>query len=129
VTGHQWRFTEGDVVGYSAARMNLISRQELKEKLDKHDDFKLVMVLGEWHYRAAHIPSSLHIGGPDDATKLLELNDEIVVYCSNEACLASKIAYEQLVAHGYTNVRRYAQGISDWMDAGYPIEGERVSPE
>ena len=78
--------------------MNLISRQELKEKLDHKDDFKLVMVLGEWHYRAAHIPSSIHIGGPDDAAKLLELNDEIVVYCSNEACLASRIAYERLVA-------------------------------
>jgi len=27
--------------------MNLISREELKEKLDRRDDFKLVMVLGE----------------------------------------------------------------------------------
>ena len=109
--------------------MNLISREELKVKLDRKDDFKLVMALGEWHFRAAHIPSSIHIEGPDAAAKLLELDDEIVVYCSNEACLASRIAYEQLVAHGYTNVRRYAQGISDWMEAGYPIEGERVEGE
>ena len=114
-------------MGYRVTKMNLISREELKVKLDRKDEFKLVMALGEWHFRAAHIPSSIHIEGPDAAAKLLELDDEIVVYCSNEACLASRIAYEQLVAHGYTNVRRYAQGISDWMEAGYPIEGERVS--
>ena len=27
---------------------DLISREELKEKLDRGGDFKLVMVLGEW---------------------------------------------------------------------------------
>lgn len=32
--------------------MNLISREELKEKLDRGDDFKLVMVLGDFHFRA-----------------------------------------------------------------------------
>jgi len=109
--------------------MNLITRQELKQKLDNNDDFKLAMVLGEWHFRAAHIPGSIHIDGPETAAKMLGRGDEIVVYCSNEACLASRFAYEQLVANGYTNVRRYAQGISDWMEAGYPIEGERVSSE
>jgi hypothetical protein len=34
--------------------MELISRDELKEKLDRGDDFKLVMVLEEWAYRAKH---------------------------------------------------------------------------
>jgi hypothetical protein len=32
--------------------MDLIGREELNEKLDRGDDFKLVMVLGEWEYRA-----------------------------------------------------------------------------
>jgi rhodanese-related sulfurtransferase len=38
----------------------------------------------------------------------------MVVYCSNDACSASVIAYEYLVRHGYTHVRRYAGGILDW---------------
>ena len=41
--------------------MNLIDRDELKARLDREDDFKLVMVLGEWAYRAKHIPGSLNL--------------------------------------------------------------------
>ena len=32
--------------------MNLISREELKEKLDRGDKFKLVNALGEWAFEA-----------------------------------------------------------------------------
>ena len=38
--------------------MNLISREELKEKLDRGDDVKLVLTLGELGFRAKHIPGS-----------------------------------------------------------------------
>jgi len=53
----------------------------------------------------------------------LDENDEIVVYCSDVACVASKYAYLGLVEHGYTNVRRYEGGLCDWAEAGYPLEG------
>ncbi len=36
--------------------MDVISREDLKEKLDRGDDFKLIMALGELAYRAKHIP-------------------------------------------------------------------------
>lgn len=39
--------------------MNLISREELKEKLDHGEIFKLVMALDDWQYRAKHIPGSI----------------------------------------------------------------------
>ena len=101
--------------------MELIGHEELKEKLDQKDDFKLVMVLGDWQF-----PGSLNIYAPEIAHEFLDLNDEIVVYCSNPACAASVIAYNQLTAHGYKNVRRYAGGISDWEESGYPVDGEMV---
>ena len=107
--------------------MELICREELKEKLDRKDDIKLVMVLGDWQFRAMHIPGSLNISAPEIAHELLDLDDEVVVYCSNPACAASVIAYTQLVDHGYKHVRRYAGGISDWEEAGYPVEGEMAS--
>jgi len=107
--------------------MKFISREELKEKLDRGDDFKLVMVLGDWAYRAKHIPGSLNISRMEDAGKSLNEDDEIVVYCSDEACVASQAAYHVLVNRGYKNVRRYAGGLSDWEDAGYPLEGEMVA--
>ena len=107
--------------------MHLISREELKEKLDRKDQFQLVMALGDWQYRAKHIPGSLHFLTPQDALASLAKDDEIVVYCASSACPASVFAYEYLLQHGYTHVRRYAGGILDWEEAGYPLEGEMVA--
>ncbi len=105
--------------------MNLISRDELKEKLDRGDGFKLVMTLGEWAFRAAHIPGSLNVSNEEQGRALLSPDDEIVVYCSDVNCLASQSAYNILMSHGFKNVRRYAGGLADWEAAGYPLEGER----
>ena len=106
--------------------MHLISRDELREKLDRKDQFKLVMALGDWEYRAKHIPGSLHFPRLEDALASLARDDEIVVYCASYECPASVLAYEYLVGHGYKHVRRYAGGILDWEEAGFPLEGEMV---
>ena len=109
--------------------MNLITREELKNRIDSGDQFKLVMVLSEWAYRAKHIPGSLNIDNPSQATELLDPADDIVVYCSDPACPASKFAYHQLVQAGYKNVRRYEGGITDWEENGLPLEGDWAEAE
>ncbi len=106
--------------------MKLISREELKEKLDRGDDFKLVMVLGDWQYRAKHIPGSLNIHLDEECLSKLSPDDEIVVYCTHERCSASPYAWHFLTNNGYKHVRRYAGGMFDWVAAGYPLEGEWV---
>ena len=103
-----------------------ISIEELKSKLDRGEDFKLVMALHEWAFRAKHIPGSIHFHTPEEAYEALDRDDEIVVYCSDPACVASQFAYKGLVENGYTNVRRYEGGLSEWDEAGYPLEGEAV---
>jgi hypothetical protein len=45
----------------SKMSMNLISREELKEKLECGDEFKLVNALDEWAFNAKHIPGSINI--------------------------------------------------------------------
>jgi len=107
--------------------VRIIEREDLKQKIDRGDDFRLVMTLGGWAYRAAHIPGSLHFDTPESGFAALDLDDEIVVYCSDPGCIASRAAYEQFVARGYRNVLRYAGGLSEWTAAGYPLEGESVS--
>jgi 3-mercaptopyruvate sulfurtransferase SseA len=77
--------------------VRLISREELKEKLDRGDDFKLVMTYHEWAYKTKHIPGSINIYTREDALAVLDPADEIVVYCTNEACNASLKAYKFLV--------------------------------
>jgi rhodanese-related sulfurtransferase len=106
--------------------MNLISKEELKSKIDRKDDFKLVFVLGEWQYRAKHIPGSLHIDTPEKGLAELNKEDDIIVYCSNTQCAASQYAYMLLETNGFLHIRRYAGGIQDWEEAGLPLEGEMV---
>ena len=62
------------------ATQRTIDRDELKAKLERGDDFKLVMVLGEWGFRAKHIPGSLNLSSLDQAQGMLDPEDEIVVY-------------------------------------------------
>ncbi len=106
--------------------MNLITREELKAKLDGKGHAKLVFVLSDWAYQQMHIPGSLHFASPLEACAALGPREEIVVYDSNEFCPASRIASQLLERRGYRNVRRYAGGLIDWEAAGYPLEGKMV---
>lgn len=106
--------------------MKLISREELKQKLDRGDDFKLVMTLGDWAFRARHIPGSLNLSHMNEVENLLSPQDEIIVYCSDPTCIASQAAYHFLTKKGFENVRRFAGGLAEWDAAGYPLEGEGI---
>jgi rhodanese-related sulfurtransferase len=103
--------------------MNLISREELKKKIDNNDEFKLVMTLSDFAFNAKHIPGSIQVDNEEKTKKLLSLEDEIVVYCSGPNCTASMNAYSLLAKAGFTNIRRFAGGLEEWEDAGYPLEG------
>jgi rhodanese-related sulfurtransferase len=45
-----------------------------------------------------------------------------VTYCSNPACPNSQRVADRLAALGYTNVRKYREGIEDWTAANLPTE-------
>ena len=107
--------------------MDLINTQELKQKLNRHDDFKLVMTLGEWEYRTKHIPGSLRISTVVEALETLHPHDEIVLYDSGPPCIASRMACRMLKERGYERVRRYAGGLQEWDSVGYALEGEPLA--
>ena len=104
--------------------MQTISLDELRNKMNRGDDFKLVMTLAEWAYQMSHIPGSLNINNMEQAKDLLDPEDDIVVYCSDTNCLASQAAYHYLTKNGFTNVRRFSGGLAEWQAAGFPLEGE-----
>ena len=101
-----------------------IGRDELKAKLDRDDDVKLIMALNRWAFDAKHIPGSFHFDTPEELYTAIRPDDEVVVYCSQVDCLSSVALYRDLVRRGYRNVRRYSGGLLDWEDAGLPLEGE-----
>ena len=49
--------------------MQTISLEELRDKMNRGDDFKLVMTLAEWAYQMSHIPGSLNINNMEQAQR------------------------------------------------------------
>ncbi|MGI8976540.1 MAG: rhodanese-like domain-containing protein [Thermomicrobiales bacterium] len=103
-----------------------ITRDELKAVLDQGKEVAIVEALPEQYYRKAHLPGALLM--PHDQvdqlapTLLPDRSAEIVVYCANLPCENSEAAARRLIELGYTNVRDYAEGKQDWIDARLPTE-------
>jgi hypothetical protein len=70
-------YTNDMLSGEFKLLMNLISGEELKQKLDRGDKFKLVNALGEWAFNGKHIPGSINISKIEDAKKRLNPRDEL----------------------------------------------------
>ena len=103
----------------------LISRDDLKAAIDS-GTVAVVDALGGMYYEQQHLPGALPLVEADVATLAASLLPDkdaaIVTYCSNEACPNSQAVANLLTAAGYTNVRKYREGIQDWVEAGLTVE-------
>jgi len=109
--------------------MNEISAEELKAKIDRGDDFRLVMTLGDLAFQGKHIPGSIDLHEPATLLAELDSKEDIVVYCSDRLCPASMMAYNFLEARDYKKVRRFSGGLAVWEEAGYPLDGVLVGED
>lgn len=103
----------------------LITRADLKAEVDA-GKVTIVDCLGGDYYQAQHLPGAVAIR-PGEVTELApkllaHKADPIVTYCSNPACPNSGQVADALTGLGYTNVRKYREGIEDWTAAGLPVE-------
>lgn len=109
--------------------MKILSCEELKAKLDRGDQFKLVNALDRFAFEKMHIPGSLHFETLPETAAALSPDEEIVVYCSNPECPASVQAYYYLENKGFHNLYRFAGGLMEWENAGYALVGSMVPEE
>jgi len=106
--------------------MNIISRDELKNRLESGAPLTLLEALPEKYYRHSHLPGALLF--PHDRTRelaaelLAEKDAPIVVYCASATCLNSHQAAQALTKLGYSDVRVYVEGKADWQAAGFALE-------
>ncbi|MGI9064027.1 MAG: rhodanese-like domain-containing protein [Pseudonocardiaceae bacterium] len=102
----------------------LITRDQLRAEIEA-GDVTLVDALPESHWAQQHLPGALNLVEADVAAKAAELLPDkdaaIVTYCSNTACGNSQAVAAKLEQLGYTNVRKYREGIQDWAEAGLPV--------
>jgi rhodanese-related sulfurtransferase len=103
----------------------LISRDELRAEIEA-GTVVVLDALGGAYYEQQHLPGALPLVanevGTRAATLLPDRSAAIVTYCSNAACPNSQQVADRLAALGYTNVRKYREGIQDWVEAGLPVE-------
>jgi rhodanese-related sulfurtransferase len=106
--------------------MKVISRNELKSKLDHGESITLLETLPEEYYHRGHLPGARpfpHDQASKLATRMLPKKDApVVLYCWSSICTRSYKAAEILEALGYTNVSVYIEGKADWRTAGLPFE-------
>ena len=102
-----------------------ITRDQVQAGLDA-GTLVLVDALPESYYAQQHLPGAVNLVADDvearAATLLPDRGAAIVTYCSNRACPNSSQVAARLEQLGYTNVRKYPDGIQDWVQAGLPTQ-------
>jgi rhodanese-related sulfurtransferase len=102
-----------------------ITRAELHDLIEA-GAVTVVEALPAEYYDQGHLPGAINIPHTevrDLAPALLpDKNAQIVVYCADLPCPNSGIATHVLTKLGYANVRDYAEGKADWVEAGLPLE-------
>lgn len=100
-----------------------VSKEELLTKIQSGAPVQVVNVLGPGAYKLGFIKGSLKIPYNEIEKRSGELDKskEVVTYCANYHCAASRIAAHKLGQQGF-NVRAYEGGIQEWKEAGLPTE-------
>jgi rhodanese-related sulfurtransferase len=103
----------------------LITRDELQAAI-ADGSVTLIDALAGTYWEKQHLPGAipLHAEHVERIHRdLLPDRDALIVtYCSNPACSNSQEVASKLERLGYTNVRKYREGIEDWAAAGLPLE-------
>lgn len=119
---HSPRFLE--VVNDAKKRVRELNVEDVKQKMDRGEEFHLVDVREESEWNQDHLPGAIHLGKGiierDIETKIPDSNAEIVLYCGGG--FRSALAADNLQKMGYTNVLSMDGGYSGWKNAGYRLE-------
>jgi rhodanese-related sulfurtransferase len=108
------------------AALPRIGREELRERMERSDGLVLVDALSPTSYAMSRLPGAINL--PPDAVdewaprRIPDLGAEVVVYCMDADCDSSVVVARRLIELGYRDVRHYAEGKQDWVEAGLPLE-------
>ena len=94
-----------------------ISCQQVKDRLDKGEEFNFIDVREEWEHEENNIGAQLIPLGelPTRLSEIEHLKDqEIVVHCKSGG--RSGQAKKFLIAQGFSNVRNLEGGITAYME-------------
>src|ERR1700751_2531541 len=111
------------LVNDAKQRVRETNVDEVKDMLDRGDNFVLVDVREESEYAKDHLPGAIHLGKGiierDIEERVPGLKTPIVLYCGGG--YRSALAADNLQKMGYTNVLSMDGGIRGWREKKYPL--------
>src|SRR5215213_7868267 len=127
------------ILAESGQRTGEVSTAELKKILAERSAIVLD-ARPHLEYAISHIPGALNVAAKTGVSASMYVSDvaevgrlvssdkaaRLVLYCNGPYCGKSKRLAEELLAAGYTNVRRYQLGIPIWRALGGVTE---IEPE
>ena len=123
--------TESTDEAAATTEIELITLFEAKEYFDKGDGF-FVDARSEYKYYELHIPGALSLSASRFDSQYEEFKDTIakdallIIYCHSITCPYSDIVASKLRGFGYTNIKIFAGGWTEWLRARYPVQGFKV---
>ncbi|MDZ7773750.1 MAG: rhodanese-like domain-containing protein [Balneolaceae bacterium] len=118
---HSERFVT--LVNDALTRVEEITPEEVQEKLDKKDDFRLIDVREREEWEEARIAGAEYLGKgviERDIEEEADVDTEMVLYCGGG--YRSALAADNLQKMGYRDVKSLKGGFRSWNEAGLPIE-------
>jgi len=119
---HSPRFLQ--IVNDARQRVQELTVEQVKAKLDRGESFYLIDVREESEFAKERLPRSVHLGKGilerDIEQRIPDTGVEMVLYCGGG--FRSALAADNLQKMGYTNVWSMDGGIRGWRESGYPLE-------
>lgn len=111
------------IVNDARTRIQELTVDQVKQKLDRREKFILVDVREESEWAKDRLPGAVHLGKGiierDVEARIPDTGAEIVLYCGGG--FRSALAADNLQKMGYTNVFSMDGGIRDWRGKSYPL--------
>lgn len=114
-----------NVIKKDVGCIQIVTAEQLHQRMLTESDLLVINVLSERWYKDCHIKGSINIPLKNLIYCLegIDFNRPIVVYCALDACNGGQKAFVLLRSLGFTNVVDYHDGVKDWYQRGYPVEG------
>ena len=118
---HSPRFLQ--IVNDARKRIQEVTIDDVKRKLDRGEKFLLVDVREESEYAKDHLPGAIHLGKGiierDVEERVPDLHTPMVLYCGGG--FRSALAADNLQKMGYTQALSMDGGVRGWREKGFPM--------
>ena len=101
-------------LGIKLEKADVISREEFKTYMN-NDNVQIVDVRGITEFESGHVPGAhnVFVGTIEDHLDKIRRDRQVIVHC--QAGDRSAVAYSVLARNGYTRVKNYMGGMSEWV--------------